>query len=85
MNSSQNELLRTIENETLPLSLELTQLNTQSTQTLRDSNVLLETTQSNQTEESVYLQGKRIINQLHHIESRVEQLLKEQGGQHGLG
>ncbi|HIO45096.1 MAG TPA: PAS domain S-box protein, partial [Methylococcales bacterium] len=74
--SSQNELLRTIENETLPQNIELTHLIIQLTQTLRDCNALLVSAQSNHDEESVYLHGKVIINQLHRIEKKGEQLFK---------
>jgi hypothetical protein len=74
--SSQNELLRTIENETLPQSIELTHLMIQLQQTLSDSNALLGSVQSHRDEESVYLHGKVIINQLHRIAKKGQQLFK---------
>ncbi|MBT7576506.1 MAG: hypothetical protein HN642_05225, partial [Methylococcales bacterium] len=61
INASQSELLHTIENETLPKSIELTHLVVQLTQTLSDCNVLLRSAQSDRDEESVYLHGKVII------------------------
>ena len=76
INASQSELLHTIENETLPKSIELTHLVVQLTQTLSDCNVLLRSAQSDRDEESVYLHGKVIINQLHRIEKQGQQLFK---------
>jgi len=76
INASQSELLHTIENDTLPKSIELTHLVVQLTQTLSDCNVLLRSAQSDRDEESVYLHGKVIINQLHRIEKKGQQLFK---------
>jgi len=54
----------------------LTHLVVQLTQTFRDCNQLLGSTQGHPDEESIYLHGKVIINQLHRIEKKSEQLFK---------
>ena len=76
INESQQKLLRSIEQETLPQSIELTHLVVQLTQTFRDCNQLLGSTQGHPDEESIYLHGKVIVNQLHRIEKKAEQLFK---------
>ena len=79
VNSSQRESLRTIEKETFPPSIELTQVIIQLTQILRDCDVYLVSVQSQHDKESVYLRGQVIISQLQRIEKRVDRVIKEHG------